>query len=728
MKKNGKLKPILVFVLMIALLALFGYTAIWGWGESKSCSAADIKQGLDLAGGVSITYQVVGDEDPSAEDMSDTIYKLQKRVSQYSTEAQVYKVGSNRIGIEIPGVSDANTILSELGKPGSLVFYNTAGEEVLSGTDVTDAQPASQTNSMGNVEYVVRLVLTTEGAQKFAEATRAALPNHDPIYIVFDEAIVSAPSVQAEITDGNCVITGMASYEAASNLASTIRIGGLHLELEELQSNVVGAQLGTEAVNTALKAAIIGFILVVILMIVIYLLPGFAAALALCMYVALIVILLSAFEITLTLPGIAGIILSIGMAVDANIITFARIREELATGKTVKSATKIGYQKALSAILDGNITTLIAAAVLGWKGTGTIKGFATTLALGIILSMFTALVITRIFMWIFNEIGLDKVALYGKKKEGRPLKVVSRRGVFFAISLAVIIVGFVAMGISKANTGYVLNYSLDFVGGTQTTVDLGKSYTVPELESEVKPLFVEVTGDAAGVQIQNVDNSTQNIFKTRTLTVDERKALEQKLIDKYGITTDNIQTETISATISNEMRTDAIVAVAIASILILIYTWFRFQDVRVGTSAIVAMIHDVLVTLTMYAVIRVSVGSTFIACMLTLVGYSINDTIVVFDRIRENLKQYGKKVAKEDLANVINTSLSQTLSRSLFTSVTTVIMVICLYIFGVASIREFALPLTVGIIAGTYSSIFIATPFWYVLRTRLAKKEDGKKN
>jgi SecD/SecF fusion protein len=412
--------------------------------------------------------------------------------------------------------------------------------------------------------------------------------------------------------------------------------------------------------------------------------------------------------------------------VDANIITFARIREELATGKTVKSATKIGYQKALSAILDGNITTLIAAAVLGWKGTGTIKGFATTLALGIILSMFTALVITRIFMWIFNEIGLDKVALYGKKKETKPLKVVGKRGIFFGISLAVILAGFVAMGISKANTGYVLNYSLDFVGGTQTTVDLGKSYTVPELESEVKPLFVEVTGDAAGVQIQNVDNSTQSIFKTRTLTVDERKALEQKLIDKYGITTDNIQTETISATISNEMRTDAIVAVAIASILILIYTWFRFQDVRVGTSAIVALIHDVLVTLTMYAVIRVSVGSTFIACMLTLVGYSINDTIVVFDRIRENLKQYGKKVAKEDLANVINTSLSQTLSRSLFTSVTTVIMVICLYIFGVASIREFALPLTVGIIAGTYSSIFIATPLWYVLRTRLAKKDDKK--
>lgn len=721
-----KTKAVLSLILMLALLVLFGYSAGYGWGAEKALSGKDIKLGLDLAGGVSITYQVVGEEKPSAEDMSDTIYKLQQRVTQYSTEAQVYQVGDNRIAIEIPGVSNADEILAQLGKPGSLSFMDVNGAEVLTGTDVKEATAATQQDNMGNVENVVRLVLTDEGAKKFAAATKAAYPNHDPIYIIFDGQIISYPAVQNEITDGNCVITGNFTAESASNLASTIRIGGLSLELEELQSKVVGAQLGNDAIQSALKAGAIGFALVAVLMIVIYLLPGFAAALALTMYVALVIIMLSAFDITLTLPGIAGIILGIGMAVDANIITFSRIREEIVAGRTVKAATTEGYKKAFSAILDGNVTTLIAAMVLGWKGTGPIRGFAQTLALGIILSMFTALVITRIFMWCFNEMGLDKAKLFGAKKRDKVFAFMKYRRIFVAVSVIIILAGFVGMGVHNSKGDDILNYSLDFKGGTETTVEFTQAYSLEDIYSQIVPKISDAIGDT-NVQPQTVNENNQVIFKTKTLTVEERTALDNMLKADYGLTDEQIQTETISSTISHEMRSDAIVAVLLTAVFIMIYIWIRFGDLRFGTSAIVALIHDVLVTLTLYALARVSVGSTFIACMLTLVGYSINDTIVVFDRIRENLRAAGARPDKEKLQSVVNTSLSQTLSRSLFTSITTIIMVATLYIFGVASIREFALPLLVGLVAGTYSSICIASPLWYVLRTRFGKKAKAKK-
>ncbi len=721
--KQSKTKSAIVLVILLALLALFGYTAAFGWGETKSGSGEDIKLGLDLEGGVSITYQVVGEEEPSAADMSDTIYKLQKRVEGYSTEAQVYQEGSDRISIEIPGVADANEILSELGRPGSLEFYDVNGELVLEGTDVVDAQAGSSQNDMGNVDYEVRLTLTDEGAEKFSEATKAAAPNHDPIFIVYDNAIISYPAVQQQITDGNCVITNMESFEAAENLASTIRIGGLTLTLEELRSNVVGAQLGSDAIRTALIAGAVGFAIIAVFMIAVYFLPGFAAVLALGMYVELVVILLGSFGITLTLPGIAGIILGIGMAVDANVIIFARIREELATGKTVASSVKIGFNKALSAIIDGNITTLIAAIVLGLRGTGPIKGFAQTLALGIILSMFTAVFITRIILNALIGLGLDSVKLFGVAKEKKSINFLGKKHFFFGISVAVILVGFVVMGVQKGSGSGALNYSLDFMGGTQTTVTFAEDYSIERLDAEVVPSIEDITGDA-NVQVQKVAGSNQVIFKTRTLEVEEREALDSmleenfELDDAYPITA-----ETISSTISSEAQTDAVVAVAIATVCMLLYIWFRFKDIRFGASAVIALIHDVLVVLAFYAVTRVSVGSTFIACMLTIVGYSINATIVIFDRVRENMRSMTRK---DDLQEMVNHSITQTLSRSIFTSLTTFIMVTALYVFGVSSIREFALPLMAGILCGTYSSVCITGALWFVLRTKIKQKEEAK--
>ena len=745
-----------IIILLCALLVLLGvgYVDLYGVDAEGTASASDISLGLDLAGGVSITYQVVGDEEPDATDMADTIAKLQKRVENYSKEAIVYQEGTDRINIEIPGVTDANKILEELGRPGSLYFIaetdkdgnanysmqavtdeqgnvsyayalnktidelKADGSIMLEGTDVKTATAGSiKDQTMGNSTYAVDLVMTEEGTKKFEEATRNAYEKGETLGIYYDGSFVSVPSVKGVFSDGNAQISPMSSYEEAESLASTIRIGGLKLELEELHSKVVGAQLGVEAISTSLKAAVIGFIVVAVFMIAVYFLPGFASVIALGIYVALVVLLLNGFDMTLTLSGIAGIILSIGMAVDANVIVFARIREELATGKTVKSAMQIGYDKALSAIIDGNVTTLIAAAVLWLLGPGTVKGFAQTLALGIVLSMFTALVVTKYIMKAFYALGLKDPKWYGVGKEHKTVNFLGKKGIFFGLSLAVILAGFITMGVHKMNSGDALNYSLEFKGGTATTVTFNESYTLEQINSDIVPLIESTTGSA--VQIQTVQGSNEVIFKTNSLDVDQRQALNQVFVDNFGVDESLITSETISSTISNEMKSDTILAVAVAIICMLIYIRFRFSDIRFGISSIACLLHDVLVVITFYALARVSVSNTFIACLLTIVGYSINATIVVFDRVRENMTVMTKK---DDLQDVVNRSITQTLSRSLFTSLTTLVMVGALYIWGVTSIRDFALPLMVGIICGAYSSVCIAGALWYVLRKKFAPK------
>ena len=714
MKKN---KGVLSLILVAVLTVLLGFTCIVGFGENHTGSARNIKLGLDLNGGVSITYQVKGDT-PTSEQMSDTIYKLQKRVEQYSKEVSVYQEGDDRINIEIPGVTDANAILEELGKPGSLEFQDMDGNVVLDGTDVKSAEAKTQQNQTSKAnEYVVVLSLTDEGTTKFAQATTDNLGKQ--IAIVYDGETISSPVVNNVIDGGEAYISGMSSYEAAENLASTIRIGGLQLELEELRSNVVGAQLGSAAIETSLKAGVIGLAIVFVFMCIVYLLPGFAASIALLIYTGIVIVLLNAFNITLTLPGIAGIILGIGMAVDANVIIFARVREEISAGISVKTALKNGFQKAMSAILDGNITTLIAALVLWIKGSGTVKGFAQTLALGIIVSMFTALVVTRLIVSAFYAIGIRDVKFYGKAKEVRkPIDFLGKRKYFFALSALVIVIGFVAMGIQSANGNGALNYSLDFKGGTSTNVTFNEDYSIEEIDEKIVPVVEETVGDK-NVQTQKVKGTNQVIIKTKALDLDGREALNKALVDNFGVDDSLITAENISSTVSSEMRQDAIIAVVIATICMLIYIWFRFSDIRFATSAVIALIHDVLVVLTFYAIARVSVGNTFIACMLTIVGYSINATIVIFDRIREEMKY---KRRDEDLADVVNKSITYTLTRSIYTSFTTIVMVAVLYILGVSSIKEFASPLMVGFIGGAYSSVCITGALWYVMKKHSKKK------
>ncbi|MGN0249736.1 MAG: protein translocase subunit SecD [Oliverpabstia sp.] len=707
-KKQG----IWVLILTAVVIGLLAFTSAVGFGPTGTGAAKNIKTGLDLAGGVSITYRVKGGN-PSQSDMDDTIYKLQKRVESYSNEAQVYQEGNDRINVEIPGASDANKILEELGKPGSLEFQDESGEVVLNGSDIADAQGAVYDDpNTGVKKYVVSLTLTKDGTDKFAEATKANLNKR--IAIVYDGETISAPTVQAVISDGKAEISGQNSIEEAKSLASIIRIGSLKLELEELRSSVVGAQLGQQAIKTSLIAGGIGLALVAVFMMIIYALPGVVAALSLAIYIGLELLMLNAFDLTLTLPGIAGIILSIGMAVDANVIIYARIREEIAAGKSVRTSIKTGFQKATSAIVDGNVTTLIAAAVLGAMGTGSVKGFAMTLALGIVLSMFTALVVSRLITNAFYAVGLRDEKYYGRQKERKTIDFVGRRKLFFTISLILILVAPVGMGIFSAKDGKALNYSLEFMGGTSTNVTFNEDLSIEDIDKEVKPVVQEVTGDA-NIQAAKVAGSNAVIIKTRSLSLEEREELNQKLVDEFGVDEAQISAESISSTVSSEMRRDAVIAVVIATICMLIYIWFRFKDVRFASSAVLALVHDVLVVLGFYAVARVSVGNTFIACMLTIVGYSINATIVIFDRIRENMKAAGKK---QDLAEVVNVSITQTLTRSIYTSFTTFITIFVLFILGVASIREFALPIMVGIICGAYSSVCVTGTLWYTLKTK----------
>ena len=584
------------------------------------------------------------------------------------------------------------------GKPGDLSFQTEDGTVVLTGSNIKSAE-AGTYDENGIANYVVSLSMDDEGAKAFADATAANIGK--PIYIYYDGQVVSAPTVQSSITDGECVIENMESYEEAEDLASTIRIGALPLTLTEVQSNVVGARLGQDAIDTSLLAGAIGIVVIFLFMTILYRIPGLMSGFALLIYVILNLLAINGFNATLTLPGIAGVILAIGMAVDANVIIFTRIKEEINAGKSVINAIESGYHKALSAILDGNITTLIAAAVLWFRGSGTVKGFAQTLAIGIILSMFTALFVTKRLMLSVYNLGLKDEKFYGRARVFKVFNYIKFSKFCMVASAIVIILGFVFLPINKKSIGEVLNFDLDFSGGTAITMTLDDEIT-DTLDQQICDTVRETVGGGT-VQSQKVQGANELVVKTGELSLDKREALETALKDSYSIS--DYQVQQITGSVSSEMRQDAVIAVAIASICMLIYVAFRFKDVKFGVSAVLALLHDVLCVFTVYSVARLSVGSTFIACMLTILGYSINATIVIFDRIRENLKD--TQLTKQGLDVVVNTSISQTLTRSINTSLTTFITITILYIVGVAAIKEFSLTLMCGVVFGAYSSVCI---------------------
>ena len=726
MRYNLK-KKIIYSIIILALLFGMSYVAIFGMKDGYG-SIGQIKQGLDVAGGVSITYEIQEDN-PSDQDVSDTIYKLQQRVTNYSTEAEVYKEGGNRITVEIPDVTDANAILEELGQPGTLMFLDSDGytkfsngEEctpLLTGSDVKNAVAGADTSQSSTSKYVVSLEFNDEGKQKFADATSANVGKI--IYIVYDGKVVSAPRVNEAITGGSAQIDGMSSYDEANTLASYVRIGAMPLELKEMRSQVVGAKLGETAIQTSLLAGAIGLAILCLFMIIAYRVPGVAACLALVIYVALDIFILSVYEITLTLSGIAGIVLSIGMAVDANVVIFSRIREEIGAGKSVDAAIEQGFKKAMSAVVDGNVTTIIAALVLYLRGSGSVKGFAVTLGIGVVLSMFTALVISKTIVRLLYNFGCKSEKLYGSVRHKKIFDFVSMRKATFAIPGVILAICIIVMIVFTANGKGALNYSLDFAGGTSTTVTFAEEMSLADIDANVIPVIREATG-VANVQQQKVTDSTQVVFKTDELSLAQREALNTALENKFGVADSDIDSQSISSTVSSEMKQDAVIATVLAIICILIYVWFRFKDISFAGSTVLALVHDVAIVFTFYVFSRLSVGGTFIACMLTIVGYSVNSTIVIFDRVRDTINSAADK-SKLDYKQVVNESITNTLTRSINTSLTTFIMLAVLYIFGVATIREFALPLMVGIIAGAFSSVFLTGNMWLIFRAAKEKHQ-----
>lgn len=743
---NTKLKGVLQLLVILLVTAAVCVVAYMGIGGAKRGSAKNIRLGLDLAGGVSVTYEATK-ENPTAQEMKDTVYKMQMRVQNESTEASVYQEGNNRVTVDVPDVENPQAVLDKLGKAGALEFvlYNnvTVGEDgktatydkkdvIIDGSMLKSAEAATQQETSGQVKNVVKLSFNAKGAKKFKKVTTDHVG--EQFSIIYDGQIVSSPVIQTAIDGGEAVISGsFDEFSQAEDMASTLRIGALPLELKNIRSNIVGAKLGVDALKTSLIAGAIGLALVIIFMIVMYWIPGVAASLALLFYVGASVLAINGLDVTLTLPGIAGVILAIGMAVDANCIIFTRIREELATGKTVRSAIKIGFEKALSAIIDGNVTTLIAAVVLYIKGSGTVMGFAQTLAIGIILSMFTAIFVTRWILYAFVGLGLDDVKFYGIQKTRKPINFVGNIKKYAIISGCLLLLCIGGLVMNMVKMGQPLNYSLEFLGGSSTSITFtdykGEGFDASGIASEkFKNEVTDVVKSAAGVseaEVSDVKGEKTLIVRTPAFTEDQQKKVISAVEDKYEVSDKSIEVETISASVSNEMRTDAIVAVLIAAVGMLIYIWIRFKNLAFGASSVIALLHDVMVVLMVYAIgsASITVGSTFIACMLTIVGYSINATIVVFDRVRENRKKLGNT----DLAEIVNTSITETLSRSFNTSITTLVMVLCLAVLGVDSIRQFAVPMMAGIISGCYSSVCLAGTVWYFMNRSAQKKAKAKK-
>ncbi len=703
-KGSGALK--LLFGLI--LLGFMAFVAFVGFDTPQYGSLYDVDLGLDLAGGVSITYEAEGDNVDSTA-MADAKEKLRKRAEAYSTEASVYLEGSNRICVDIPSVKDANKVLKELGTPGKLEFKDPAGNIVLNPTHIKNAEAASyrpQTGMSNEIQYVVILTLTEEGKDVFAKVTEEQAKVGGYISIVYDGEPVSQPRVHEKIDSETCEITGLENLERAENLATTIRIGAIPVELHEVRSDVVGAKLGQKAISTSLLAGAIGLGIVILIMIILYRVPGIAASLALLCYVTMMIVVLAGFDITLTLPGIAGMILSIGMAVDANVIIFARIKEEIGQGAAVRTAINTGFAKALSAIVDGNVTTLISAIILNILGSGTVRGFAQTLAVGIILSMISSLGITRLFLTAFYDLGVKGKGAYGETKKTTKLNIIGKRPIFFSISGAAVALS-IGLLIFNASKGDMMNYSIDFVGGTSSTIDLPKEMTLEEIQNTVEKKIAETINDNKGnISSNKVVDSKQIIVRTKTLSLEEREAMTNMLKADFGVAEDGIQMQNISATIGQEMRRDALVSVAVATLCMLLYIWFRFRNLTFAAASVFTLLHDVFVVILAYLLFNWTVGTTFIACMLTIVGYSINATIVIFDRVRENLALDSNK--KLGLKDIFNLSINQTMTRSIFTSLTTLIMVVVLAIIGVSAIRDFALPLIVGVLCGGFSSVCIA--------------------
>ncbi|MCL1877744.1 MAG: protein translocase subunit SecD, partial [Defluviitaleaceae bacterium] len=562
-----------------------------------------------------------------------------------------------------------------------------------------------------------------EGARVFSDITAANRGRL--IYIFMDDLLVSNPVIQAHITDGSGQISGAdMTMDDALELATNIQQGSLPFGLNVISDNLIGARLGADALRTSIIAGAIGLFLVLAFMAFFYRTMGLCADLALIIYVGIVLFIISALGITLSLPGIAGLILSIGMATDANIVIFERIREEIALGKSLRSAMRTGYKRALPAIVDSNITTLIAGVVLFWLGTGPIMGFAQMLIIGILVSMFTCLLVTRTITTCLMDLGVvkaehilspkQKEALAQAKAEGKteasvevePKPIVEKRFIYFAASAAIILIGVAFMLINSGIGNGFFNLDVEFSGGTSFEVSIAQGATTAQVAEIVRG----ITGEP-NPHVQQLIGTNEFIIRTTQTDIGVRNELMSALSSEFSLIPDDIQYSTVSPAVSEEMRNSAILAIVVASILMLIYISIRFRDVRTGASAVFAQLHDAFIVLCVYAILRIPLNYAFIAVMLTTLGYSINATIIIFDRIREN----RSRMTKAAPITLINTSVTQTLRRTLYSTLSSFVAVFMLYVIGVAAIRDFTLPIMVGLLVGAYSSVCLSGSAWYMM-------------
>ncbi len=730
-----------VSIILVIIVALGLYVSFNGLkiGDLEIPNAKDnVTLGLDLAGGAYAVLEAKTDAtgDELTKLMEQTQAVIESRVNEMGlSEPTVTTESGNRIRVELPGAEDAQSAIEAIGQTAQLEFIDAWGEVIVTGADVKDAVFGYDGNSVSN-EPGISITFNSKGADAFYEATKKAMANKGTtvtskfgeydgsvIFIVLDDKILSYPSVNQEIAGGSAFVSGSFTKESATQMAALIRGGSLPVTLEEVTTSIVGASLGADSFDKALLACLIGILLIIVFMIVVYRLMGVAASIALLLYSVIYIWIFEVFGAVITLPGIFGILLSIGMAVDANVIIFARIKEEIASGKSVRVAVKAGFSRATATILDSNITTLIAGIVLYQFGSGTVKGFAFTLMVGIIISMLTAMLVTRLFVTVLAESKtLSKLSLFGakvktpeeiKEFEEKEIPVVDKRKIWYTISLVIIIVGLVC-GVVRG-----FNYGIDFTGGTVMQLDLGKTEAdLGPLEDIMKDCGYDATVVYAG------ENNDQAIIRTSAaLDNTAREQVLEKVYDEYNIDKDSLMSaEQFGPSVGNEIQLSALKSVIIACILMLIYIAFRFQ-IRFGIAAILALCVDVLTMIAFYGLFHIEVNSPFIAAILIILGYSINNTIVVFDRVRENIR-FNKRTRPRDL---INLSVKQTLSRTICTSITTILAVVALLVLGTSGLRSYVIPVLLGLIAGTYSSIFVSGSIWYDINRLFDKRAENKK-
>ena len=712
---NQTLKRVLA-ILVLAVTVFAWYVSIFGIGSINSAKDA-LKYGLDIDGGVYVVMEAQTDlkGDELRDLMEQTRAVIDNRVNQMGVaESSVTIEGEKRIRVEIPGAENAEEAISAVGKTAQLQFLLADGSVVLDGSHVKDAQISTDGSY-----YKILLEFDSEGASLFEEGTRKAYNREvtsvidevtsNQIAIVLDDEIIVHPDVKSVISGGNCEITGRYTKEEASTTAALIRGGALPVDLVEVQTSVQSATIGADALDKSIVAGAIGMLLVFILMIAYFGMLGIVADIALMLYVALFIWSMSAFNVVMTLPGIAALILSIGMAVDANVIIFTRIKEEICAGKSIRVAVNAGFKNALKTVLDAQITTLIAAVVLYEVGTTSVKGFALTLMIGIVISIFTAVIITQLFISLLAESKkFAKNKYFGVKEDGTPkqflhksFSFIKNRKIFYIISAVIIILG---MGMSLVRG---LNYGIDFTGGTMIQVYMHKEVPISEVEDAIDEFNLDPSIIYAG------ENNTQVVIKTiESLDNEKRAEVVDALGESFGVTEEDVlASEQFGPSVGDELKKNAVKAVVIASIGMLIYIIFRFKSWKYGFSAVVGVAHDVLMVIAFYGIFGFTVNNPFIAAILTLVGYSINDTIVIFDRIRENKQLYKKDGSEVN----IDRSINSTLNRTIMTSLTTLVVMIPLCIMVSASIREFIIPLMAGVIVGCYSSIFVCSPLYYDL-------------